>query len=93
MTVPPDESDHSPSVDAEEVTVHYAKTHLSRLLREVATGAEYVIARGNTPVARLIPIDQRGSQREFGALRESLVVPADFLSPLTSTELDAWDGG
>ena len=72
--------------------MHYAKTHLSRLLRDVATGVEYVIARGDTPVARLVPIDARAARREFGALRESLVVPAEFLSPLSSSELGAWDG-
>ncbi len=38
-----------------------AKTHLSRLLEEVANGEEYVITRHGVPVARLIPSesDQR----------------------------------
>jgi prevent-host-death family protein len=92
MSQLPEESDHKPPAEREEVTVHYAKTHLSRLLREVATGAEYIIARGDTPVARLVPIHQPGAQREFGALRDSLVMPAEFLAPLSSAELDAWDG-
>ncbi len=92
MTDSPHEPGHSPHTNEEAVTVHYAKTHLSRLLREVAMGVEYVIARGDTPVARLVPIDSRAARREFGALRDSLVVPAEFLSPLSSSELDAWDG-
>jgi prevent-host-death family protein len=73
------------------VTVHYAKTHLSRLLREVAAGAEYVISRGDTPVARLVPIAASSSAREFGALRDSLHVPSAFIEPLEASELDAWD--
>ena len=36
------------------VNVHYAKTHLSRLLAQVETGAEVVIARNGEPVARLV---------------------------------------
>jgi prevent-host-death family protein len=35
------------------VTVHEAKTHLSRLLREVEAGEEIIIRRGNKTVARL----------------------------------------
>ena len=36
-------------------TTHQAKTHLSRLLDEAATGGEVVIAKGKRPVARLVP--------------------------------------
>lgn len=36
------------------VTVHEAKTNLSRLLKEIEAGEEIVIARGKTPVAKLI---------------------------------------
>ncbi len=93
----PDPADPTPpaagSSDAEEVTVHYAKTHLSRLLREVATGTEYVISRGDTPVARLVPYGAEAPQREFGVLRDRLVVPEAFLEPLPADELDAWAGG
>ena len=32
MTVSPSEPDHVPSANGEEVTMHYAKTHLSCLL-------------------------------------------------------------
>ncbi|MGY6628581.1 MAG: type II toxin-antitoxin system Phd/YefM family antitoxin [Oceanicaulis sp.] len=42
---------------ARTVTVHEAKTHLSRLLRAVEAGEEIIIARGDTPVARLILAD------------------------------------
>jgi prevent-host-death family protein len=39
-----------------EVKVHEAKEHFARLLRRVEAGEEITIMRGNTPVARLIPI-------------------------------------
>lgn len=38
------------------VTVHEAKTHLSRLLNRVLAGEEIVVARGKTPIAKLVPL-------------------------------------
>ena len=35
-------------------TVHYAKTHLSKLLEQVEDGKEIVLARGRKPIARLV---------------------------------------
>ena len=64
-----------------QVTIHEAKTHLSRLLRRVAMGEEVVIARGGKPVARLVPLE--GSfHREIGRDRGLFQVPPDFDAPL-----------
>ena len=38
------------------VSVHAAKTHLSRLLVRVEAGEVITIARGGTPIAKLIPV-------------------------------------
>jgi prevent-host-death family protein len=37
------------------VTIHAAKTQLSKLIEQVERGEEVVIARGKEPVARLVP--------------------------------------
>ena len=37
------------------IGAHEAKTHLSRLLDEVACGAQVTITRHDVPVARLVP--------------------------------------
>ena len=70
-----------------EVGVHEAKTHLSRLLRRVATGEEIVITSGGKPAAKLVPIDAPGD-REFGFDRGRLHVPDDFDDPLPQELLD-----
>ena len=41
------------------VTVHEAKTHMSRLLARVEAGEEIVIARGKTEIAKIVPLHPR----------------------------------
>ena len=45
------------------VNVHEAKTHLSRLLKQVEAGEEVTIARNGTPVARLVSSKKRGKRQ------------------------------
>jgi len=73
------------------VTVHVAKTHLSRLLAQVQAGEDIVIARGKTPVARLVPIEATRPARQFGAMRGRARVTPAFFEPLPASELDAWE--
>ncbi len=73
------------------VTVHDAKTTLSKLLARVLRGEEIVIARGSEPVARLVPLEKAPRARKFGALRGKLVVPAKFFDQLPDDELKAWE--
>ncbi|PRY57057.1 prevent-host-death family protein [Knoellia remsis] len=70
------------------VKVLEAKTHLSDLLREVEAGEEIVIARGNTPVARLVAVES--GPRELGFVSWSL--PSSFFDDLPDDELEAWEG-
>ena len=41
------------------VTVHEAKTHMSRLLARVEAGEEIVIARGKVEIAKIVPLHPR----------------------------------
>ena len=61
----------------EEVNIHEAKTHLSRLLLRVAGGEEIVIARAGKPVAKLVPIEPK-PQRVLGQDEGLFEVPEDF---------------
>jgi antitoxin (DNA-binding transcriptional repressor) of toxin-antitoxin stability system len=71
--------------------MHAAKTNLSRLVEEARAGADMVIARGRTPLVRLVPVDQRPVKREVGAMRGQFEVPSSFFGPLPVEEMDAWD--
>lgn len=70
-----------------QVKVQYAKTHLSSLIAAVEAGEEFVIARGDHPAARLVPIDRQDA-RELGFV--AYEVPEEFFHPLPEEELAAW---
>ncbi len=74
----------------EEVSVHEAKTHLSRLLRRVALGEEIVICRGKERVARLVPANRHG-ERALGTDRGLLRVSESFDAPLPDDVLDDFE--
>ncbi len=72
------------------VGVHEAKTHLSRLLDEVAAGEEVLITRRGQPAARLVAM-ATGTPRAFGLDRGRLTVPEDFDAPLDDEILDSFE--
>jgi prevent-host-death family protein len=72
------------------VTIHAAKTNLSKLIERACAGEEVIIARGPDPVVRLVPVGTAAPRRAFGALRESLRVPKSFDDPLPPDELASW---
>ena len=73
-------------------TMHFAKTHLSDLLARAEAGEEVILARGNKPAARLVPLRPAGRQREPGRLRGRVAVGPEFFEPLSEEELAAWEG-
>jgi prevent-host-death family protein len=68
-------------------TVHQAKTNLSRLLEEAAEGKEVIIARGDEPVALLVPIGKARKKRTPGALKGQITYTDDAFAPLTDQEM------
>ncbi len=74
------------------VTIHAAKTQLSKLIEQVEAGGEVIIARGKTPVARLVPFTEpRPPRRRFGSMRGWIRVGPEFFEPLPEEELKAWE--
>lgn len=76
-----------------KVTIHTAKTTLSQLIQRAHAGEEVVIARGDIPVARLVPIEERNPKRRSGTLKGQVKITKAFFEALPPEELDAWDGG
>lgn len=60
------------------VSIHEAKTNLSRLIVRVEAGEEIVLRRRDTPVAKLVPYEAPASKRVPGALKGKLHLAEDF---------------
>ena len=60
------------------VSVHEAKTHLSRLLERVAAGDEVVISKSGKPVARLVAITSEQPKVILGSDRGKVHIASDF---------------
>jgi antitoxin (DNA-binding transcriptional repressor) of toxin-antitoxin stability system len=73
---------------ARTVKIQEAKTTLSALLAAVERGEEFVIARDDVPVARLVPM-QETPERELGFI--PFTVPDSFFEPIDEAELNAWE--
>jgi len=74
------------------INIHEAKTHLSRLVEEVAAGAEIIIAKAGKPIARLTPISAPIRKKHLGLLKGKIKVPDDFNDPLDDETLTTFEG-
>jgi len=74
------------------VTIHQAKTHLSRLLQQVEAGEEVVVCRGKLPVAKIMPSSpSRASRPKVGkATSQRFQISDDAFTPLGDEELKQW---
>jgi prevent-host-death family protein len=79
-------------MSGKRVTVHAAKTQLSRLIREACGGKEIVISRRDVPVVRLVPVRVKPKRRKFGAMKGQAKVTAAFFEALDAKELARWGG-
>ncbi|MGB7685179.1 MAG: type II toxin-antitoxin system prevent-host-death family antitoxin [Solirubrobacterales bacterium] len=52
--------------DLEQVNMHEAKTHLSKLVERVESGEEIVISRAGKPAAKLVPVPKLGPRKLGG---------------------------
>jgi prevent-host-death family protein len=82
------------------VTIHAAKTNLSKLLVRVEAGEEIVLSRGDQPIAKIVPYAPSAPElatpkpkRQFGAMRGQISLGPEFFEPLPEEELALWEGG
>ncbi|MGH6901950.1 MAG: type II toxin-antitoxin system Phd/YefM family antitoxin [Geminicoccaceae bacterium] len=74
------------------VNIHVAKTHLSRLVADVAAGEEIVIAKAGKPLARLLPFEPRREPRQPDLLKGEIWIADDFDDPLPEEIMAAFRG-
>ena len=66
-----------------QVTIHEAKTHLSRLIRAVLDGEEVIIARGKQPLVKLVALPGSRAGRQIGMYPNLVVhISDDFNEPI-----------
>lgn len=63
------------------MNVYEAKTHLSKLLEQVESGEEIIIARHGKPVARLVPLQRTLPDRVPGGWTGKVWMAPDFDEP------------
>lgn len=73
------------------VTIHEAKTNLSRLIQKASTGEDIIIARGSKPVARLVAVGELKGKRQAGSLKGKIVVGPEFFEALPPEETAGWE--
>lgn len=74
------------------VSVHGAKTQLSKLLDLVEDGEAVVIERHGRPVAQLVPVRARRAS-PLGAMRGEFSMTNGWERPFGDEETDAFWGG
>jgi len=76
------------------VTTHEAKTNLSRILSRVREGEEFVICRGDVPVALLGPVKEYKKTRSRPAVgtvtSASVLCTQDAFAALSDEDLREW---
>ncbi len=62
------------------INIHAAKTHLSRLVEEVAAGDPFVIAKAGKPMAQVIPIStpKNKPKKRIGFMKGMYTLPDNF---------------
>ena len=74
------------------INIHDAKTHLSRIVEDVAAGSEVIIAKAGKPMARLVPLGTPRRKIRFGLLKGKIRIAADFDAPLPDAILSTFEG-
>lgn len=66
-----------------QVTIHEAKTHLSRLIQLALDGEEIIIAKGKQPMVKLVVVSEMRKKRRIGGAKDVILQMADdFDEPL-----------
>ena len=73
------------------LNLYDAKTQLSSLVDEAASGAEIIIAKAGKPLAKLVPFRQTARRRP-GRCKGKIWIASDFDAPLPDDVLAGFAG-
>ena len=59
------------------VTIHEAKTNLSKLIKKALSGEEIIIANGKNPVVKLVALEEAIPERQFDIAPDMILYMAD----------------
>ena len=74
------------------VNIYEAKTRLSQLVDQAASGEDVVVSRNGKPLVRITRLVEPKRRIKFGLLKGRLTVPAHFDAPLPDEVLAAFEG-
>jgi antitoxin (DNA-binding transcriptional repressor) of toxin-antitoxin stability system len=66
----------------QQVTIQKAQAHLMQLIQKALAGEEIVIAKGETPLVKLVAVSNERSERRIGADKGVVEIADDFNAPL-----------
>jgi prevent-host-death family protein len=75
-----------------KVNVHDARRRLSELLNRVEAGEEITITKAGRPVARLVPVREKASERIAGTAKGKVRIETDFDEPLPESIVREYGG-
>ena len=71
-------------------TIRQARKNFSMLLRKAVRGEEVIIARGRTPVAKLVAVPHLRKKRVPGSLKGKISYTPEAFAPMIKEELAEW---
>lgn len=74
------------------VNIHDAKTHLSRLVEQAASGETFIIAKAGKPLVKVVALDAPATPQRLGFMRGDIDVPDDF-DTMGQAQIEALFGG
>ena len=76
-----------------QVNIYEAKTRLSQLVEQAHAGATVIIAKGGTPMAKLVPLNDVPKRKiVYGLMKGEIEIADDFDAPLPDDLLDLFEG-
>jgi antitoxin (DNA-binding transcriptional repressor) of toxin-antitoxin stability system len=67
------------------VSIHEAKTYLSRLLNDLKPGDQIILAKMGKPIAKIVPLEAQTDERPWALCRVESPRPSSSLYPKMSS--------